>query len=44
MANLSIDFSELTALAHDASKAKTYTHETAWGTLRAASFAVAGGA
>lgn len=39
MPTLSINFSQLTALAHDAAKAKTYTHDTAWGTLRAASFA-----
>lgn len=39
MANLSINFTELTALAHEAGKAKTYTRETAWATLRAASLA-----
>lgn len=35
-----LDFSQLTALARDAEKAATVVRETAWATLRAASFAL----
>lgn len=38
--SLSLDFSQLTALARDAKAAKAIVRETAWATLRGASFAL----
>lgn len=40
MASLSLDFSQLTALARDAKQAKQVVKETAWATLKGASFAL----